>query len=179
MKPHNQQTRMEAVRLFREEGISKAEISRKLNVSYDSTRSWIKRYEEFGEKGLVPDYSACGRCPRFSQKVIQRALKYKDKHKEWGAPFILVKLEDDFPGEVLPGPRRLQQIFKKEGLQPQRTRLPRGKASWAERPFDRVQVDAKERLKTADGKDCCYLNFTDEHTGSDLDAFVFPLCPNQ
>ncbi|MBK9015301.1 MAG: hypothetical protein IPM82_15270 [Saprospiraceae bacterium] len=46
-------------------------------------------------------------------------------------------------------------------------------ADWATQAFERVQVDAKERLRTKDGKACCYLNFIDEY-GAELDAFVFP-----
>ena len=105
-------------------------------------------------------------------------MAYKENHPNWGAGFILVKLETDIPNTALPSERRLQQIFKSKNLQPKKSKPPRGKAKWAKKAFDRVQVDAKERLKTADGQDCCYLNFTDEATGSVLDAFVFSLCPN-
>ena len=179
MRPHDHHLRAEAVRLCVEDGLSQAAISRKLGVSYDSVRTWVKRYKAHGAKGLLPAYSNCGRSPVFNSRIIERALEYKTRHPEWGTGFIRLKLEDDFPGQPLPKSRRLQQVFKAKGVQPERTRLPKTKGSWAARPFDRVQVDAKERLKTADGQVCCYLNFVDEHTGSELDAFVFPLCPHQ
>lgn len=178
MGPHSQQTRLEAIRLFGDENLSKAAISRRLQVSYTSVRTWLSRYQAQGDQGLIPAYSACGRPAQFSPQVICQALEYKRLHPLWGAPFILLKLADDFPNTQLPKARRLQQLFRREGLQPKRNRFPRGPGKWAKRPFDRVQVDAKELLKTADGQACCYLNFTDEYTGSELDAFVFPLCPN-
>lgn len=179
MLPHTQQVRQEAARLFDNEKKSMAEISRQLGVSYNSIRTWIKRYKAEGMKGLLPKYSNCGRISQFSEDVIERAVAYKRSHSQWGAPFILLKLQDDFPDQDFPKARRLQQIFREKDLQPRRSRLPKQQDFWAKQPFDRVQVDAKERLKTADGKDCCYLNFTDEHTGSELDAFIFPLCSNQ
>jgi hypothetical protein len=69
----------------------------------------------------------------------------------------------------------LQNYFQKYGVQPKKNKLPKTKGEWAKAPFGRVQVDAKECLTTRDGQSCCYLNFTDEYTGSELDAFVFPL----
>lgn len=178
MQPHNQKVRSEAIRLVKEEKKSMLNVSQQLGVSYTSVRSWVKRYGTLGEKGLLPNYSNNGPVCRFSEQIIEKAIWYKEQHSKWGAPFILIKLEDDFPKQALPSARRLQQIFKEKDLQPKRCRLPKSKGSWATQAFDRVQVDAKERLKTADGQDCCYLNFTDEYTGSELDAFVFPLCSN-
>lgn len=179
MVPHSQQTRLEAVQLHLKEGLSRREVSRRLGVSLTSIRTWIDRYKDSGEAGLIPNYSACGQKPQFSEQIINKAIQYKSDHPAWGAGFIIIKLEDDFPAQDLPGARRLQQIFRQKELQPKRTRLPKAKKQWAKRAFDTVQVDAKERLKTKDGKACCYLNFTDEYTGSVLDAFVFPLCPNE
>lgn len=177
MKPHNQQLRLEAIRLHQQD-ISIREISRRLGVSTTTISTWVKLYKTYGEKGLKPNYSSNGRSPSFPQAIIKKAIEYKSKHPQWGAPFILIKLEDDFPNEKLPSARWLQKIFHKKELQPKRTILPKGNAGWVSTVFARVQVDAKERLKTADGQNCCYLNFTDEYTGSELDAFLFPLRSN-
>jgi len=177
MTPHDQQTRHRAVSLHLDEGVSMLEVSRRLRIAYRSVRTWVKRYKAQGEQGLIADYSTCGSSTRLSKKVIDKAIYHKGKHPEWGAPFILIKLEDEFPDEPLPGARYLQKIFLREGLNPKRTRLPGGDGDWAAHVFDRVQVDAKECLRTADGADCCYMNYVDEHSGSELDAFVFPLRP--
>lgn len=178
MTAHNMNTRTEAVRLYFDEHRTVPEISTALNASQCSIRSWVRRLRQDGEKGLRPRYEPCGRKPSFEAGIIRAAVEMKKAHPLWGAGFILVRLGDIHPCTVLPKARRLQQIFKSLGLQPKRAKLPRHGAEWACHPFDRVQVDAKERLRTADGQQCCYLNFTDEHTGSVLDAFVFPLCPD-
>ena len=178
MPPHDQQTRMKVIELHIEEKQSMSKISTDLGISYTCIRTWVKRYKEEGEKGLIPKYDMNSRPSNFSPEVINQAFEYKKVHPKWGAPFIIVKLEDDFPEKLLPKARWLQQLFNREGLQPQKAKLPNPKIKWAKQVFDCVQVDAKERLKTADGKDCCYLNFVDEYSGSELDAFLFPLCSN-
>jgi len=175
MQSHNQRKRHEAIRMHMEEGIPMIQVSNQLKVSYKSIREWVRRYKAEGEKGLLPKYSNCGKSTKYDQTIIAKALHHKKKHPEWGAPFILLKLEDEFPQKALPSARRLQQIFKSKKVQKQKDVLPKGEGKWAKAAFDRVQVDAKERLKTKDGQNCCYLNFTDEFTGSDLGAFVFPL----
>ena len=108
MKAHTQQTRMEAIRLYTKESKSLLWISKELNISYTSLRTWLKRYESQGARGLRPRYEACGRSRKFSQAIIQRATPYKKQHEDWGAGFILLKLEDDFPGQSLPGARRIE-----------------------------------------------------------------------
>ena len=93
MRPHDHHLRAEAVRLCVEDGLSQAAISRKLGVSYDSVRTWVKRYKAHGAKGLLPAYSNCGRSPVFNSRIIERALEYKTRHPEWGTGFIRLKLE--------------------------------------------------------------------------------------
>ena len=176
MPPHDQEIRMKVIHRHLKEKQSMAKISSDLGISYTCIRSWVKRYKEKGEEGLFPKYTLNSRPSKFRQEVLDQAFEYKKTHPKWGAPFILIKLEDDFPKTPLPKTRWLQQLFKRAGLQPQKTKLPEPKIKWAKQVFDCVQVDAKEKLKTADGKDCCYLNFVDEYSGSELDAFLFPLC---
>jgi hypothetical protein len=179
MVAHNQAVRVRAIELHRQ-GTKMTQIARQLQVSYDSIRTWVRRHGAEGEKGLASRYGRCGRrVDGQRERIRQRALALKKEERDWGAPFILLHLADEFPGAALPGARSLQRWFRAGGLQPARTRLPRARAGWAGAAFERVQVDAKERLSTADGRPCCYLNFTDEYTGSELDAFVFPLCPHQ
>lgn len=175
MKAHPQQVRQEALSGYRS-GKTLKSISEELGVSYRTVRTWMKKYRETGEKGLVPDYSSCGKKSTFSQEVIDYAVALKREHPLWGAGFIRLKLEDEYPGKPLPKERQIQNYFLRYGVSvPKKDKLPAGSGDWAKAPFDRVQVDAKECLTTGDGKPCCYLNFTDEYTGADLDAFVFPL----
>lgn len=177
MKPYTQQSRQTVIDLY-ESGKTMTQISEEQNISYKTVQAWIKRYNSKGEKGLLPLYSSVGAKPTYSSAIFEKAKEYKKAHPLWGAPFILLKLADEFVDEKLPTARRLQQIFAQNKLQPPKNRLPNGDGKWAKKAFDCVQVDAKERLKTKDGQDCCYLNFADEYTGSELDAFIFPLCSN-
>lgn len=175
MRPYSYQIRQEAIRLY-EQGKSQVKISEELRVSYKTVRTWISRYRKLGFPSTLCDYTKCGRKQKYDQSIIDRAVRYKREHPNWGAGFILLKLQDDFPTSALPKQRQLQNYFQKYEVQIKKHKLPKGKADWSKAPFDRVQVDAKECLKTADGLACCYLNYTDEYTGSDLDAFAFPLC---
>lgn len=177
MRVHDYATRAEIIRRHLLQD-SAASISRTLGVSYSAVRQLINRYRAAGPAGLTPNYSACGRPPTYEDALIDRAVRMKIKHADWGAPYILLQLGKACSGQDLPSARRLQQIFKDRELQPHRSRRKRTHRKWASAPFACVQVDAKEQLVTATGQSCCYLNFVDEYTGSELDAFVFPLRTN-
>ena len=178
MKAHDFATRSEIIRRH-EDQQSAISISHSLKVSYSSVRQVIKRYRQAGEAGLATGYARCGRRATYSPQVLDLALGMKRQHPAWGAPYILLRLREALPSAALPGARRLQQVFRQQALHPHRTSRRCGSGRWAAQPLECVQVDAKERLVTADGRSCCYLNFVDEFTGSELDAFVFPLCAHQ
>jgi transposase len=174
MRSHGQETRRQAIGLW-EQGVKKSEISRQLGVDYDTLLGWIKRFSQEGESALSFRYDRCGRKPLGDSNAVKcKALELKGKHGEWGAGYLRVHLVRAFPGEKIVQPRQIQRWISEKGLVPKRTQLPPVPGDWVKKPLERVQVDAKERLKTKDGKECCYLNFIDEHTGSELDAFVFP-----
>ena len=173
MKAHPLSVRQQAIALYKQ-GKKLTAISAELAVSYDSVRDWIRRSITEGTSCVTTRYSNCGRSTQVEPEVKQVALALKRKHEEWGAPFIRLKLLAAFPGAFVPQPRQIQNWFIQAGLKRFRTRLPKTGANWATSPLACVQVDANERLKTADTKDCCYLTYTDEYTGSALGAFVFP-----
>lgn len=153
-------------------------VSRELSIDYDTLRQWVKRHKSEGPEGLCTKYGNCGLAPTYDGSLLERALALKEGHRGWGAGYVRIQLARSMPGSALPSERQLQRWFAQAGLCERRTRLPSERAGWARRPFERVQADAKERLRTADGRECCYLNFTDEHSGAVLDAFVFPLRPD-
>lgn len=173
MEAHALLVRLRAIELHGS-GLKMTKISEQLGVCYDSVRQWIKRYASGGEGALAVRYDRCGRPRQTKVFVEEEILRLKKEHPEWGAAFIRHQVVERFSEDKIPQVRRLQQWFKACALQKQKTRLPQTKVRWAGRPFERVQVDAKESLQTKDGRACCYLTFTDEHTGSVLDAFVFP-----
>ncbi len=173
MRAHNHETRQEAIRRW-QAGEKISGISRALEVDYNTLLGWIKRFQSEGLPGLQVKYGCCGRKPMASEQVVERAKLLRQTHPDWGGGYIRLNLLRDLPGEKVPGERQLQRQLSEAGLGVRRTKLPSVAADRARRAFERVQVDAKERLRTRDGKECCYLNFIDEYTGAELDAFVFP-----
>ncbi len=177
MTAHQFQIRKEAIALWKA-GETKSEISRKLDIGYHSLLAWIKRHQVEGEVGLAPRYDQCGRHSEMSPDVEEKIKVYRKTHEEWGGAYIRLNVERALPDSFIPGERQIQRVLVKAGLVEKPTKQPGVPAEWAKHVFERVQADAKERLRTKDGKECCYLNFIDERSGSALDAFVFPLRAN-
>ncbi|MBP6810138.1 MAG: helix-turn-helix domain containing protein [Saprospiraceae bacterium] len=178
MRSHSNDIRRKAISLW-ESGVNCSVISRQMGIDYDTLLGWVKRYRSKGFDGLLTDYSHCGRPIKFPEVIRERAIALRQANSQWGAGYICVQLRIEHPLELLPTVRQIQRWLRQAGLQVERTVLPRTKTEWVQKPFERVQVDAKERLKTQDGQECCYLNFTDEHTGAVLEAVVFPLRPHR
>lgn len=178
MRNHSHEVRLEAIKRW-QSGEKRSVIAREMGIDYDTLLGWVKRYEAQGESGLASRYSSCGRRPKFPEDMRQRAISLRQAHSQWGSAYIRLQLQMEYPGQALPTARQIHRWLHSAGLQAVRTRLPRSTGSWVEKPFERVQVDAKERLITQDGQECCYLNFTDEHSGAVLEAVVFPLRPHQ
>ncbi|MBK9015083.1 MAG: helix-turn-helix domain-containing protein [Saprospiraceae bacterium] len=178
MKAHDYETRLQAIHRW-QTGEKKSDISRALDVDYHTLLLWIRRFESEGLPGIKVKYDSCGRKPMTSEQILERTKRLRQTHQDWGGGYIRLNLLREFPQATVPGERQLQRQLLKAGLNKPRTKLPPVGADWATQAFERVQVDAKERLRTKDGKACCYLNFIDEYTGAELDAFVFPLRAHQ
>ena len=179
MISHGIEKRRQAYDLWRT-GIKKSVIARELEVDYDTLLVWTKRFSKEGESGLDLRYQNCGLRSLADAPIRARAIELRQTHKDWGAEYIRLHLEREFPGQKIVQPNQIRHWISKAGLVAKKTKLPSTtSAEWANKPLQRVQVDANEQLRTADGKPCCYLNFIDECTGSELDAFVFPLWPYQ
>lgn len=174
MEAHSQHKRQEAYHLW-QSGEKKSVIARSLQIDYDTLLGWIKRFKAEGSAGMELRYYKCRRTPSTDEGVQARALALRREHKGWGCPYIRLQLVREFGQQAVPSIRHLQRWMKAAGLTQDSTRLPAVSSPWASKPLMRVQVDAKEQLRCADGQPCCYLNFTDEHSGAVLDAFVFPL----
>lgn len=174
MQAHHYQIRKEAIACWKA-GEKKSDISRKLGISYHSLLSWIKRHQAEGEDGIVPHYDRSGRHSEMSQEVEDKIKACRKTHEDWGGAYIRLNVGRDLPELFVPGERQIQRMLVKSGQARKPTRQPGVPVEWARHVFERVQADAKERLRTKNGKECCYLNFIDEHSGAELDALVFPL----
>jgi len=174
MEAHSQLKRQEAYQLW-QSGEKKSVIARMLQIDYDTLLGWVRRFKSEGSAGMQLRYHRCGRTQRVDAEVQARALALRREHQGWGCPYIRLQLVREFGEQAVPSIRQLQRWMKTAGLIETSTRLPGVSNPWASKPLMRVQVDAKEQLRCTDGQPCCYLNFTDEHSGAVLDAFVFPL----
>ena len=176
MRPYDYSYRIRAIELY-ERGSKKIRISEQLGVNYYTILNWIKRYEQHGKAGLLPDYSKCGHASRMAEQLKAEAIQLKGDHPEWGSDYIRMKLRKKYPSACLTSSRQFRRYFVQAGVSPApASPLPKatGGNSWARHEFYRVQVDAKEQLQTQDGQWSSYLTFTDEKSGAVLDAFVFP-----
>lgn len=161
-------------------GESYTSLAHRYAVSYNTVRTICRRYEEFGDQGLIPRYSNCGlRVSHGVERSFRLVRLLKHLHPEWGVAYILVRLSQDFPALALQSDRQYQRRLAIGGgrlPKPQLPRLPT--AEHSRLPHDTWQIDAKERIKTLDGQEHCFLNITDEKTASLLKAKAFPPEPN-
>ena len=158
----------------RHRGESFRQIAREMELSYDSVRAIWRHWEAQGS--LTPNYEACRRPgPRKPQAVVERAVQMKREHRRWGAGLIRVLLRDEFEGEAVPSVRTLQRWFRQAGVgrtpskQQSRPHVVRGQAVhevWA--------VDAKEKVKLAEGERISWMVISDEASGAVLHTEVFP-----
>lgn len=162
----------------RDKGETFRAIAEEMSLSYDTVRQIWRHWETHGQ--LAPNYKACSHPgPRKPREVWEAALKLRQAHPRWGAMVIRLRLLDHFEASDVPSERTLQNWFRKAGLNrtPANQRQPvisvkRGKAVhevWA--------VDAKEKLKLADGSGASWLTVVDEASGAILDAEAFPPLP--
>jgi transposase len=156
------------------EGHWLTEIAQRLGVRYRTMRGWWRRYCQEGDAGLAPRYAHCG--PRGPQRpdIQQGALALKREYPTWGAGLIRVELARQFPADALPQARALQRWFRAAGLQPARAQQPAVPRQPGRAAHAVWQVDAKERMRLADGSGTSVLTVTDEATGALLGLTPFP-----
>lgn len=155
------------------------QISEETKVSYATVRAIWQHWEN--HKRLTPRYEACSQPgPRKPRGVYDQALEMKREHRRWGAVVIRLKLLEEFAEEDVPAERTLQNWFRQAGL----NRPPATQQTNGAKQVKRGQVvhevwamDAKEKMRVADGSGASWLTITDEASGAILDAQVFPPLP--
>ena len=155
-------------------GESFRQISREMDMGYDSVRAVWRHWEKHGK--LSPNYANCSQPgPRKAPQMTEHALAMKRDHPRWGAKLILIKLAEEFPDETLPSERTLQRWFRRLGLNNGRDIKKGGKIIERGKEAHEVwAIDAKEKIKLADESKVSWLTITDEGSGAILDATVFP-----
>ena len=155
-------------------------ISREFGVSRTTIYNLLARHQEQGEAGLQPRYAHCGKVRPHEQDFVYRAVRcLKHWHGGWGAEKIRAHLRLYRPQLDLPSVRTMYRWFAWNEQTPPRSQVPRTAQQWAKRLHEGWQVDAKEELRTADGQAHCWLNITDERSGTVIDPPVFPPAQDQ
>jgi hypothetical protein len=150
-------------------------IAASLALSYRAVQALCKCYEQQGEAGLENGYGRCGKQGvQFAPAVQQAALQMKREHARWGGGLIRLQLAEQFPAQKRPGVRTLQSWFAAAGLQPARAQRPPQVRRRGSEPHAVWQMDAKERMRLADGTGTSTLEVTDEASGALLGAEPFP-----
>jgi transposase len=152
------------------------EIVAHYRISLRSVQRLGARFEQRGEKALMPDYTECGAYQAVvtPASLVEQICQTRRNHPRWGSEMIRLELASQ---EELPCSRTLRRYLRKAGLQAapagrtpsaERTRVPR-----AQRPHQGWQTDAAEQFHLQGGRQACWLRFVDECSGAFLKTIVF------
>jgi transposase len=158
------------------EGLSNAQVAEQLNLSLGTVKELWKRYRLKGDTGLATNQKNSGRCVDSHSELTYRLVRLiKHIHDTWGVPYILIQIKEKFPDLKLDSIRQYQRrLFEASGELPPNSLPPALIAEKARIAHDLWEIDAKERQKTLDGIDACYLTIADKGTGSLIAAKAFP-----
>jgi transposase len=160
------------------EGKSISSIAFEFKVSRGTVYGLINQYKSRGAEGIKPAYQNCGKKPRDNEDFIFRAVRcMRAWHSTWGAEKIWAEMRQMRPELKLPHYRTFVRWFHLNGQLeiPLRNLLPKPKEKMASRLHEGWQIDAKEEMRTRDGSKQCWLNITDEYSGTVVSPPVFPL----
>jgi hypothetical protein len=107
--------------------------------------------------------------------VVERAVQLKKEHGRWGAGLIRLMLRDEFEADEIPSERSLQRWFRQAGVG--RAPTTQHRTPYVKRGQEVHEVwaiDAKEKVKLADGSYASWLTISDEASGAILHVEAFP-----
>lgn len=156
-------------------GESLRSISDELTLSYNTVKKIWHHWEQTGK--VEPNYKkASQRGTRKYGAVYEAVIELKMAHPRWGGELILLELRKSGRYEQVPSVRSVQRWFQAAGIKrPKGERQPRAQAVGRGKAVHQVwAVDAKEKLKLADGTGASWLVVSDEHSGAMLHTAAFP-----
>jgi len=156
-------------------GASYAALSRQYGFTYNTVRNWCCRYQAGGDAGLLPNYAKCGRRVSPEHEKLFRLVRLtKHLHPGWGIPYIVQRIEQQYPDVDLQSIRHYQRRLSEATKKLPKATLPKSeKAHKSSRVHQVWEIDANERLRLREGQGVCYLNITDEKSGAILKAQAF------
>lgn len=147
-------------------------------ISRATIHRLIKREDQEGQKGLMTKYVNCGKKGPDENDFIYRSVRcMKNWHPGWGAEKIRAEILRIRPALIVPHYRTLNRWFHKNNqiAIKIKSKLPEQKSRQAKFLHEVWQIDAKEQIPVANGTMVCWLNITDEFSGTVVDPVVFPL----
>lgn len=158
-----------------QQGESLPAIAVALNLKLRTTRAIWQRFIQQGEASLALGYLRCGHPgPRYPAVVVAAAVTLKREHPTWGAGLARLELPARGSEQPVPSARTLQRWWRAAGLQPARSRQPPVYHGRAQAAHEVWEVDAKERIRLADGSAQSVLTVVDEGGKAALAAAAFP-----
>jgi transposase len=161
-----------------QQGETLKSISAELKLPYVSVKAIWRHWRKHGK--LTPNYEkAQQRGTRRYGPLYAEGVEMKRQHPRWGAGLIRVELQKQFPDLPMPSERTLQRWFRQAaiGRSPKMRQTRQPTVLRGQQPHQVWAVDAKEKLRLADGTGASWLVMTDEASGAVLEAEVFPPLP--
>ena len=94
-----------------------AELCAQFGICRDTGHVWLRRYREYGLKGLTELNRASRQHPNQTAGAIEQAvLSLRQAHMRWGPRKLKRVLERDQPGRVWPATSTIGEIVKRAGL---------------------------------------------------------------
>src|SRR5262249_15262387 len=98
-------------------GASVATLAEEFKLSERTVRHLVRRFDQRGQSGLVPDYSRCAtKSAAPASAARQKALQMRAQHPDWGGGLIRVLLQEELG--TCPCERTLQRWFRQAALTP-------------------------------------------------------------
>jgi transposase InsO family protein len=148
-------------------------VVKELALPLRTVQRLYRRFEDWGERGIAPDYAQCGQHQpqKTPESILQNAQTLRAEHPTWGAELIRIFLEADQPR---PSARTLQRWFRKQATpKAPPGRRPEADSQRAQTPHEVWQMDAKEWVLLNSGQRVSWLRVVEEFTGAVLGTWVF------
>lgn len=157
-------------------GATVSSLSQTFRVSRTTIYTLLNRIKSQGSDGLLPNYTNCGKSRPGPEEFVFRAVRcLRTWHPSWGAEKIRAEMQRMRPELKIPHYRTLHRWFHWNAQieVSLNSSLPKSKPTDAKTLHEGWQIDAKEEMLIGDGTRNCWLNITDEYSGTVINPPVF------
>ena len=149
---------------------SVAQLCHRFGISRKTGYKWIERFKAEGMAGLTDRSRArLTQSQRTPEEVVEKILKLKHSHSDWGPVTIESALYREQPDHAWPAISTVGEILKRHGLvKPRRKRHkvpPQSQPlAHATAPNEVWSADFKGQFRMGDGRTCYPLTISDNHS---------------